>query len=253
MDGKLRHLEVAKAADDMGLGMTEVNAVGQPLSQALLERHHLRTAAQFEDINRVFFLDGCHDGNVRGHFPNVQGDIGIHGVRAVGHDQSGLGSPDFRVGLTAIDLAGNDRKAVLIQAGRGGWVGLKHIIGNVLEAQLFNQAGRNGVIGADDDVALGIGRYFARGLKAYLRLQPGGVKEANKGKGQNDEQQDNPGQQHHHAEKPPDIAVKGDVSKAERAHHRQGPIEPGQPGVILPFRVPHDDVEENREEHNNAE
>ena len=118
---------------------------------------------------------------------------------------------------------------------------------------MFNQAGSNGVVGTDNDVSLGICRHFARGLEPYLRFQPGSVKEANKGKGQDDKQQDNPGEQHHNAEKPPNIAVKSNVTKSERTHYRQGPIDSSQPRMILPFRVQHDHVEENREEQNNAD
>ena len=253
VDRKLCHLEVAKTADDMGLGVTDVNTVGEPFSQALLEGNHVRTPAQFKDVNRVFFLGRCHDGDIRGNLPNVQGDIRVDGVRAVRHDQPGLGSPDFLVGLTTIDLTSNGRNAVLIHARCSRWIGLKHVIGNVLEAELFDETGSNGVVSTDDDVSLGIGRYFARGLEPYLRLQPGSVKEANKGKGQDDEQQDNPGEQHHNAEKPPNIAMESNVAKAQRAHHRQGPVDSSQPGMILPFRVQHDHVEENREEQNNPD
>ena len=149
----------------MGLGVPDVNAVGETFSQALLKGNHVRTTAQFEDVNRVFFLDRCHDGDVRGNLPNVQGDIRVDGVRAVRNDQSCLGSPDFLVGLTTIDLTSNDRNTVLIHACGGRWVRLKNIVGNVLEAQLFNQTGSNGVVGTDDDVSLGIDRYFARGLE----------------------------------------------------------------------------------------
>ena len=134
VDGKLCNLEVAKTADHMGLGVPDVNTVGETFSQALLERNHVRTAAQFKDINRVFFLGRCHDGDIRGNLPDVQGNIRVDGVRAVGNDQPRLGGPDFLVSLTTIDLTSNNRKAVLIHARGSRWVGLKNIVGNVLEA-----------------------------------------------------------------------------------------------------------------------
>jgi hypothetical protein len=46
-------------------------------------------------------------------------------------------------------------------------------------------------------------------------------------------------------EKPrPEIALEGDIAEAQRRHHGEGPIEAGEPGVLLALPL-HEDVEDD--------
>jgi hypothetical protein len=59
---------------------------------------------------------------------------------------------------------------------------------------------------------------------------------------QDDEQEHETAEEHDRAEGPTKIRVERDVAEAERAHHREGPVDPGEPGVILSLPR-HDHVE----------
>jgi hypothetical protein len=74
-------------------------------------------------------------------------------------------------------------------------------------------------------------------------FEPRRVHEPNKEEREDDEEQDHAGQQHNRAEHPTQVRLECDVSEAERAHHRERPVDPREPRVIL--ALPSHDYMEN--------
>ena len=78
---------------------------------------------------------------------------------------------------------------------------------------------------------LGIPRHLAQGARLRLGLHPRARrKNRMKEKGSRISMKIGAGQQHPHGEDAPQIRVEGDVAEPERRHHRQGPVDPGEPG-----------------------
>ena len=245
MDGELGDPQVADAADDMHFGVPGVDAVGEAFRQLLVQRQDVGAAAQLQDVDGVLGGGGGDDGRARRHVTGRDGDVGVHLVRQVGHDEPRVRRPDVHVGLPAVDVPGDDRQALALLAGGLREVGLDEAVGNVVKSQPLHQARRQRIVAADDHVAGQIVRHIAGGAAPYLCLQPRRVERAYQGEGQQDEEHDDARHQHENAEDPPDIAVEDDVAEPQRAHDRQGPVETRDPGVVLTFQADHDDVEDD--------
>jgi hypothetical protein len=114
-------------------------------------------------------------------------------------------------------------------------------------AELAHERGGDGLVGGEDDMPGRGFRQLARRARFRLRLHPGSVEELNEGERQQDEQEDHPGDQDENRKEPSEIAAKRDVTKAERAHHREGPVESRYPAVLLPLEE-HDIVEKQTED-----
>ena len=228
------------------------DAVGEAFRQLLVQGQHVGAAAQLQHVDGVLGLGGGHDGNVRGHVPGRDGDVGVHRVTEVGQDQSRVRSPQIHVGLPAVHVAGDDRQALAVFAGGLGNVRLDQAVGNFVQAQPLHQTRGQRIVTADDHVARHVFRYLAWRAAPYLRFQPRPVEGADEGEGQQDEQQDDARHQDENAEYFADVAVEHDVAETQRAHDRQGPVEPRNPGVVLSFHADHDDVEDDRVDHDDG-
>ncbi|OPZ03708.1 MAG: hypothetical protein BWZ10_03274 [candidate division BRC1 bacterium ADurb.BinA364] len=141
--------------------------------------------------------------------------------------------------------------------GRALGIGLDDIEGNVVSPQLRHQARRDGIPGADDHMPRDIRRRFPWSAHTQPRLQPGRVEKTNEQKRHHDQQQHDSRKQHNQAEESAKIALKGDVAEAQRAHHRQRPVQPRDPRVLAllhnhqrmeQYRVEGDDRQQQREE-----
>ena len=82
-----------------------------------------------------------------------------------------------------------------------------------------------------------------------LRLHPGSVEELDKCEWQQDQEKDHSGEQDNDRKDAPEVTRKGNVPKAERGHHRQCPIQAGNPAMLTTFEK-HYDVKQDAENSN---
>src|SRR5690625_4988718 len=72
------------------------------------------------------------------------------------------------------------------------------------------------------------------------------VKESEQCHLQYEKEHQNSRNQHYKTEHATQISREGDITKAERAHHRERPVKPGEPRMLLPL-IDHEHVEEHAE------
>jgi len=91
----------------------------------------------------------------------------------------------------------------------------------------------------------GVFRQFPDGTTLLLGFQPGGIKELDKNKGQDDQQKDNARHQHQGGKEPAEIGMKGDVAETEGRHDRHGPIKTGDPAEFSAL-IQHQNMKKQR-------
>jgi hypothetical protein len=249
--GELRDHEILEAPDAVGPGGAHRHPAGEVLAEAVLQRQHRRGSAQLEHVDRILVLSERRDWHCRVFLSHGQRDVRIRGVFEVRDDEPRVGCPHGVVGGNGVDVAHHDDDSIGVELGRGRRVGLDHAVLDGLVLEALDQAAGQLVVAADDHVSAQVRGHFAGSAHPQLCLEPGRVEEADEGEGKDDQQQQDPGEQHRDAEEAPEVAVESDVSEAEGAHHRERPVETGEPGMLLAL-MQHHQVEQHRVEQNGA-
>ena len=242
--GQLGDLEPAIRTDDVRVA-AGVGAVGEILTELVLERKHGARAAELQHVDGVLLLYDRHDRHVRGNFPGGNRDVGVGRILAVGQQHAGTFRVGALVGGAAVVLAGDDHDALADQPGGLDRVGLDHVVGNLLGPEPFDQACRDCVVLGEDHVVTRARRHLARRPQPDARLEPRRVEQADEHERQHHQQQDDSREQHDNAEQPAGIARERDVAESQRGHHHQRPVEAGDPGVLLALDRDLDDVEQD--------
>src|SRR5690606_15328917 len=149
-----------------------------------------------------------------------QDDVRVDDILAICENQTRPRQIEGLVGVRTVHVTRNDRDALHVHLRGHGRIFLEYVIGEIFLFETRDEPRRDRVVGANDHVAGHIGWNAAGRTASDLRLQPWRVEEANEGKRQYDEQHHDTSNEHHDAEQPPDVALKGDVAQAQRAHHR---------------------------------
>jgi len=176
--------------------------------------------------------------------PHHQGDVGVLRVADVGDDQARALGVQPGVGVGVVEVAGHHRDPLGLEGRGRDRIRLDHVVPDPALDELRDQPRGDVVVVTQEHVVGGVLAGLARRLGLELRLEPGGVEVPDEDEGQHDQQQHDAREEHHDAEDPADVRVERDVAEPERAHHGEGPVEAGQPGVLLPL-VEHEDVEED--------
>lgn len=98
-------------------------------------------------------------------------------------------------------------------------------------------------------MACGLLRQLFGRACSLLRLQPRLIKKLDKGEGQENEEENHPGQENNQGEKQPEIRLKGDIAEPEGGHDGQRPVEAGYPAVF-PALVQHQEMKKQAVERN---
>ena len=253
MDEKLDDDEVLEPADLVRGPDPDTDPGGQGIAQARLQGQRVGGPGEAENVEGVILFGDGDDGDGLVQAADREEDVRVDRIRGVGHQQPGLVDVHGEVGLRIINHPRDRGEAVFPILGGRHRIGLENAVGNVVDLQLPHQPVGDRIHPADDDVPAYLFRKAAGRLGPYLGLQPGGVKVPDKGERQHDEKQDYPGTQHDDAEDATDVRVEGDVPESEGAHHRQRPVQAGQPGVLLVLENLHQDMEQHRVQDDDSE
>jgi len=199
------------------------------LAKALFEGDDGGCAREFQYVDRIESLGEGDDGNVRSCLPYGQRNIRILGIAQIGDHHSCVGDANRLVGRSGVPTPSHHVYALGVQGGRSRRLGFNHDVRNRHLVQPGDEALGNQIMSTDDDVVRGLLTDFARGAHSDLRLEPRRIEEADEGKRGHDQQHHHPVHEHDDAESTAKVARECDVAEAEGAHHRQRPVEPGQP------------------------
>ncbi len=234
--------DVVEAPDLVRQGVSSDGPPGEGLSENLLEAQDLVAARQLEDVDGSLSGRRAHDPDAVGDAPHGGGHARVAGVaRGRGHERR-LVHSDPLPGLGVVEVSHHDAQAEIVHT--EGVLQLRHEerVGVVEGLEASDESRGHRIVVREEDVATGVGGELARRPRRGLRLHPRHVEELDEGEGQQDEHEHGPGEQDHDREQAPDIGVKGDVPKAEGRHHGQGPVDTGDPGVVVPLPL-HQEVE----------
>ena len=115
---------------------------------------------------------------------------------------------------------------------------------DAVACQIVRQIEGDGPAPDDQHMPPDPGRQAARHHVLFLAFQPRHVKMLDKGERHHDQEKDHARHQHDDGKDTPRVRGKRDIAETERGHDRQRPVDPGDPGMLLPF-ILHEPVENN--------
>ena len=146
----------------------------------------------------------------------------------------------FRV----VEVAQDHFEARIVQAQCIAHVRNQQEIRIVVLVQFIDQGAGDRIMMSQQDVAAGSCGHLARRPCFRPRFHPRRVEEPDKRERQQDQHVHRAGTQYPHGEEAAQIRTKGDIPEPERRNHRQGPVDPGEPGELAPFPQ-HEQVEDH--------
>ena len=228
--------QFVKTADNVRFAIPAHRPCGQGAPQHIIDLQHLRAARHLEDIQRIGRIGGGDDGNPLAQLPNGEGDIRVDFVAVGGDDQGRPIGAQPPVGFRIVHIAHRHPDARIVQFQSALEILHNDDIVDFVGRQLLNQGHGNRIVVRNDHMAPGLRRQLLRCPFPGLGLDPRGIEELDEGERKQCQQEDHPGQKHHDGKGPPQIRVKRDVPKAERRHHREGPVKAGDPRMVLPLQ-----------------
>ena len=251
---ELGEQQVMEFADHVGMQRPRAHPVGEVLAKLAREGQHVRGAAEFQHVDRVFHFSQRDDGHRFGQLAHGEDNVRVDRVRCVGQDEASARRSGGSVGLDGVDLAQEDRRADILHAHREVGVGLDYIDRHVRQLKAADQPGRNRIVGANQDVIREAFRYRLErpDAAAAALLEPRGVHNSDEEEREDDEKQYHAGQQHEGAECAAQVTLERNITEAERAHHGERPIDSGEPRVVLTLPR-HDHVEQPTVEQNDRD
>ena len=247
VDRELGDHQLPKGPDSLRRPDAVGDAGRQMFPESLLQGEHLSGSAQLDHIDRVDVLGQGEDRDRGGDLAHGQCDVRVLGVVQVRDDEARLGGVHGYEGGRVVARADHHRQRVCVEPRRLYGIGLDDHIGNLELREAWNQPACQLVVATDHDMAGQIVGHLSRRLGAKLSFEPGRIEEANESEWRHDQQHYDPVEQDHDREDAAEVAVERDVSETERAHHRERPVEPGEPRVLLALGD-HDDVKQHGED-----
>ncbi len=241
MGRELGDQQLVEPADHVAVKVPGVDPVGQVLAEPLFHRQDVGAPGELQEVHGAPVLGHRRDGHLGCEVPHREGHVGVYRVFAVDDDEPGLAGAQGFIGRPVLHAAGDRRHAVLEEVGGSGRVGLDQVVGDALEAKPSDQGHGHAVVAAQDHVPPGGRGHLPGGLEPHPGLEPRGVEEPDEDEGEDDQEEEHPGQEDDDAKQSPHVAVEGDVAEAEGGHHRKGPVDPRDPGVLLSLHVAHDE------------
>jgi len=239
-----RHHQTAEAAHDAGpLGRAD-HPSGHGLTQHIMELEHPVASCQAQDVRRIGIFHPRGDDHLGRGFTGREDDVGTADVRIHDHQHGGRIGVQFLVGLYVVMVTGSHFIALVEQVQTCLGIIAQQHTPDTMARQVIGQVEGDGAASGDQHMPPDPGGQTARHHVLFLAFQPRHVKMLDEGEGHHDQEKDHARHEHDDGKDAARIRGKGDVPKTERGHDRQRPVDPGDPGMFLPF-IFHEPVEDD--------